>query len=560
MAILRKLPAAVAVAALTVTLYGCGGGGGNRIGDLEAELASAKAAQEAAEQARDEAMAAQAAAEAAQATAEAAQAAAEAAQATAEAMQAAAEAARDEANAARMAADENAAEKEAEAQAAENRATAAAEAQANAEAAQKAAEDALAEANDKVAQLEADLKTAEDQLAAIEEEKRRLEEEAAAAKASATAKAILDSLISSTRPTATATFEASSDGVFTAKSTGLTASDAPAAISGWRGATLTKTGETLVVYTDIEDATATKISDTYDNEAGAGQPVNYKVVNDGDADNQDIDWSNAKRADGNSSRTTDGTDITVTFLGSVRGVDGTFSCTGERACDLPAAAADGALSSNADWRFTPNDPNATYDVQDDDGYVWFGWLQRQTNAAGQAEAYQFAPVRGSTVDANTGTGAALKGTATYTGGAAGKYAIASQTENKHSSGSFTATATLSADFDHGATDDMVAVSGEITDFETEDGTGSGWRVVLGGATASDAQATGATVASITGGTAQWSTGGAQTGTGSWAVSAYGAVKGTGDDAGQPTVANGTFDAAISADVASIRGAYGVTRQ
>ena len=182
MAILRKLPAAVAVAALTATLVGCGSGNvkderDQALADLaaaeearmaavargdaaeearaaaEAAAAAAMAAQMAAEAEAAEAMAAQMAAEAdaaaameAQSAAEAAAAAAMAAQMVAEAesaaamaAQMAAEAEAAEEQAARMAAEAEAAEEETARMAAEAAAAAAMEAQMAAEAAAAAA-------------------------------------------------------------------------------------------------------------------------------------------------------------------------------------------------------------------------------------------------------------------------------------------------------------------------------------------------------------------------------------------------------------------------------------
>ena len=69
---------------------------------------------------------------------------------------------------------------------------------------------------------------------------------------------------------------ASSDNKFAAKVTGYTMSPAPEEITGWRGATLTnEDGDTTVVYTNIENAEAEKISDLYRASSDPGDPLHY---------------------------------------------------------------------------------------------------------------------------------------------------------------------------------------------------------------------------------------------------------------------------------------------
>ena len=67
----------------------------------------------------------------------------------------------------------------------------------------------------------------------------------------------------------------------------------------------------------------------------------------------------------------------------------------------------------------------------------------------------------------------LQGTATYMGGAAGKYALSSSTGGTNDAGHFTAKATLEADFN---VDDMI--SGTIDTFMGADGMARDWSVEL----------------------------------------------------------------------------------
>ena len=138
---------------------------------------------------------------------------------------------------------------------------AAAAAQAAAEAEAAAAEEARKKAEEEAAAAEEDKKAAE-------EEAQRLQDEAdaaAAAKASADAKDLLNMALKDVDPTAdtdpdtdgdqlitapSVTLSVSNDGMLSAKAKGYTMSDmAPDMIEGWRGAMLTNAGgDTAVVY------------------------------------------------------------------------------------------------------------------------------------------------------------------------------------------------------------------------------------------------------------------------------------------------------------------------
>ena len=91
------------------------------------------------------------------------------------------------------------------------------------------------------------------------------------------------------------------------------------------------------------------------------------------------------------------------------------------------------------------------------------------------------------LDVRTGDstlGTALRGAATYTGAAAGKYAMASAAEDMYEGGHFTARATLEVDFDDdlpgpdGVGKDGVALSGMIDNFMTGDTPRDDWSVTL----------------------------------------------------------------------------------
>ena len=290
----------------------------------------------------------------------------------------------------------------------------------------------------------------ERQLAAVNQRNEKLETDQAAKVASDKAKAVLAALniAVGASPTGTAPeaedikIAASSDGDLTnVESAGYTKSAYPDAITGFRGAILTTDDAELHVYTDIEDSVATPISDIYRASSDPGESKTYTVLVSG-GDN-DILWPQAMRADEVTTETgTEDTAVTA-FMGDVRGVDGMFSCTGAD-CTAPAPNADGDLTgAGGDWTFAPTDPNGTIDVADE-AYLSFGWwLNKMDDDSYEVDVF-YAAAAGMT--ANTGAGSVLEGTATYRGGAAGKFAIQSTTEDSAEGRAFHGLCNLGGEF------------------------------------------------------------------------------------------------------------------
>ena len=135
--------------------------------------------------------------------------------------------------------------------------------------------------------------------------------------------------------------------------------------------------------------------------------------------------------------------VAVMVSGTFHGVSGTYSCTPSGTtvrCASQVAANDGAFTASA-----------------------------------------FVDEKG-TVVAATGL-TALNGTATYSGGATGKYALASSTGGTNDAGHFTARATLEADFTNNT--EETAVSGTIDQFIGADGESRDWSVKLNGSQIGD---------------------------------------------------------------------------
>ena len=385
---------------------------------------------------------------------------------------------------------------------------------------------------------------------------------------------------------------ASSSDALTAEAAGYDMSTTtPEEIRGFRGAILTKDGAEARVYTNIENAVATPIGGIYGSSALAGEPARYSVVAEGTVsdEDQEIPWSKVTRDDSTTPVDRSGDTPVSTFAGSVRGLAGVFSCTATalEACGAPPrgtnGAVDGAFSMvGEDWTFAPTDPNGTIEIADGDpeskdgGYVQFGWWLnmkgKKVEDGFDVDTFADAPGMELSLELQSGVDGGVdgvEGSATYTGGAAGKWAIASTTEDTTEGGHFTATATLGVDFDAalpGGDDgnkDGVSFSGEITDFMTGATSRPSWNVTLtydatpdvaGDAPTLGAQPSMSLMPMITG-TSKWTTGGAVDGMGTWDARFFGAEKVT----NHPTAVVGEFEAAIAnGAVGRIQGAFGAT--
>ena len=211
----------------------------------------------------------------------------------------------------------------------------------------------------------------------------------------------------------------------------------------------------------------------------------------------------------------------LTVSGSLNGAGGKFtcaSCTGVVAdgydSHVTFAQGEPTFVTTGDWTFTPSNIANGYRVDADDTYLYFGiWSSIPDNIVG---AYDFDYIAGGQGQLSSGRFNALTGSATFSGGAVGKYVTQGQVGGQNAKiGTFTATATLNADF--GAAE-AGTLSGSITDFREGGSPLTGWQVTLGSdgnvgaaSTISGTAASGDTVANI---------GGLSVG-GSWGANFYG---------------------------------------
>ncbi|MCY4431496.1 MAG: hypothetical protein OXC11_14045 [Rhodospirillales bacterium] len=216
----------------------------------------------------------------------------------------------------------------------------------------------------------------------------------------------------------------------------------------------------------------------------------------------------------------------ITVSGNYHGVSGTYSCdTGadrDQACTASVAASGFTFAGT--WTFKPSNPNARVMSAADIAYASYGWWLMKTENGKTFTASAFHDFKGTPGAVDIAD--LLGGTATYMGGAAGKYALASSTGGTNDAGHFTARATLEADFE----DDMI--SGTIDMFMGADGMARDWSVELKEA----ALGTDGAITRDAANDTAWTIGGtAASASGEWS----GNLREEGTD-GVPKAASGTF--------------------
>ena len=174
--------------------------------------------------------------------------------------------------------------------------------------------------------------------------------------------------------------------------------------------------------------------------------------------------------------------------GSFSGVPGNYYClpAASSTCAVRVAAAGFELGVTADadnaftlgsWTFKPTDPEQKLMNTPDNMYASYGWWLHKSEDDSTYTASAFHDYKG-TDENPVGTDGLtnLNGTATYSGGAAGKYALSSTTGGTNDAGHFTADdVSLEANF----TEDMI--TGTINGFTGADGQSRNWSVKLNSA-------------------------------------------------------------------------------
>ena len=256
----------------------------------------------------------------------------------------------------------------------------------------------------------------------------------------------------------------------------------------------------------------------------------------------------------------------ITIAGSYYGVAGTYTCTpGTGSCVVNRAANGYTLGLGAgatSWTFTATNPDARVTDVPDPYYASYGWWIRTAEdgklTVGFFESDKDGPVSSNLPDARLLN--ALQGTATYSGGAVGNYALSSSTGGTNDAGHFTARVTLQADFSKNVSAN--GMTGTIDQFVGADGNTRNWEVELMGSSITSIGLVRALKADGTAGGAndpgaktKWTIDGtAGSASGQW----VGNLKENGDD-GVPKVGTGRFHSTFGID-GRMLGAFGVNKE
>ena len=245
----------------------------------------------------------------------------------------------------------------------------------------------------------------------------------------------------------------------------------------------------------------------------------------------------------------------IKIPGSYHGVSGDYYCTPATAadgCSADVAAGGFTVAAGDTWTFTPDSADARVLDAVDIAYASYGWWIHVSEFGQTMTASVFVDEKGT---ASTAVDIAnlVAGTATYMGGAAGKYALSSTTGGTNDAGHFTARVRLEADF---AADN---ITGTIDKFMGADGESRDWEVSLmnsniadaGGAIAGDPNDSTDTGAQMT----AWTIGDAAAdAAGSWS----GTLREEGTD-GVPEVVTGMFYSEYGT-AGKMVGAFGANEQ
>ena len=428
-----------------------------------------------------------------------------------------------------------------------------------------------------VTTLETALSTAKTSRTAAMEAAEKLQADASFASAKSLLRAFnraLDATPAATHPAITSV-SASSGGAFKVTTTTtdvgkFESAEAPDMVVGHHGAMLMHDDEEMVVYSSIDNADAKPLDEVFE-ETGDPGSNDYDVTDDGTGNS--VPRSAITVAD-ELVVTRDTNADMATFPGNVNGAMGTFSCTISNDTCADPVAADGAITSTLGtiWTFKPN-AGARTDVADTD-YVYFGWWLKKATGDWRLDTiagHKGYGAAGADATPRTDLAGALTGSATYSGAAAGKFAIVGAGEGQ--AGHFVADAELKVDFDADNAPDTpgndelgVTISGMIDEFMAN-GTSRDWTVALtwdrDGATLG-LQPVGANINAVDtalgGKDATWKDGDITLATGGdWTANFYGTDE---DDNNLPMAAAGEFRASAGDAIVGhhIAGGFGVEKE
>ena len=274
-----------------------------------------------------------------------------------------------------------------------------------------------------------------------------------------------------------------------------------------------------------------------------------------------------------------------TTRGTYAGASGEYRCTGDCSSTNDGKGSPSALGGT--WWFKPDAGTNAMTHTPDADYLYYGWWVQKDKDGDPTAASAFTGTVG-TAPAGSGTpilladGAAITGSATYVGHAAGKFALdyskSKLIDGASDGGHFTADVELTATFGGGTpTPTNAGVTGFIDNFRLNDGTEDPlWRVTLHranwgttGAFATPATDVDTTMANETLGTTWSIDGTAADRSGTWSGQMYDEMPGNtdsvppGDGSNIPTTTTGTFYSEYGAGTSTVGrmvGAFGATKE
>ena len=250
----------------------------------------------------------------------------------------------------------------------------------------------------------------------------------------------------------------------------------------------------------------------------------------------------------------------VLVTGTYQGASGTYRCSG---ASCAATMQDDGVQLSAGWVFV-HDMGAMVTIPDS-AYLYFGWWLQKDKDDKPTSASAFTGVVG-TIAALAANPNTLTGKATYTGHAAGKFAISDPLTESGDAGHFTANATLNATFGDGAT---AGISGTVDNFMANEKAvpwsvtlfRRGWDGATAGATTPVDDPDTATVFENVTGTVWSIDGNSAAASGTWDAMMYDEKPGTvadgGDGSNVATSVTGTFQSHYGSTHTMV-GAFGAT--
>ena len=343
----------------------------------------------------------------------------------------------------------------------------------------------------------------------------------------------------------------------------LTAGDSAGSLGGWMGThyahtdTGTKIVNAAVVYTNKGPGKTVSLTtagiNVHTGDTGGDDIKGYYTVDESADVDKIMGAAFTHSATQNHLYDSD-SEVAFTTRGTFDGAPGVYRCTGT--CSSTNDGKGSPTSLTGTWHFKPDAGAMVH--QPDANYLYYGWWVSKDADGDPTAASAFAGTVGTIAALTSGnTPDALAGSATYTGNAAGKFAMNNALDGTGDGGHFTANAALSATFGAGAT---AGITGTVDNFRLNDGSSDpGWSVELQRA-GWDASAD--TFGATTAGTTVWSINGNKAPvSGAWSGTMYDELPGDppdGDGSTLPTTVTGTFYSEFS-NIGRMVGGFGATK-